>query len=182
MSRLLRLVPVSLDADDLALLDWLGAALARRLPLVPLRGDSLPLDPGWLDAPRGQWSSNQLVDALVDRHPEGTEWTLALTAADLYAPGRDFVFGEATRGGAWAVVSLARLRPERDDDVTLRTRLLAEAIHELGHLAGLDHCPQPRCPMAYAHSLAAVDHKDTDLCSTCRHGVTNALDPIAPAG
>jgi archaemetzincin len=179
--RTLRLLPIGLQAEDLALVGWLGSALAARAGFLPVQEPPLPLERAWLDPARGQCSSNRLVDALVERAGGGAgeEWTLAVTTADLFAPGRDFVFGEAALGGAWAVVSLARLRDPRagDDADLLRARLLVEALHELGHLAGLAHCARPECAMGRAARPEDVDRKGTEFCSDCLATLGSALDP-----
>jgi archaemetzincin len=166
--RTLRLLPLALQAEDLSLVSWLGSALASRTGLLPVQEAPIPLDRAWLDPARGQYSSNRLVDALIARADglAGEEWTLAVTAADLFAPGRDFVFGEAALGGAWAVVSLARLDSPDGRDL-LRPRLLVEALHELGHLAGLSHCDRPACAMARAAHPEHIDRKEPAFCPDC---------------
>lgn len=168
--RVLHLLPLDLQSEDLSLVSWLGSALAARTGLVPVQDSPLPLDRAWMDEASGRCSSNRVVDALVDRaHArQPDEWTLAVTAADLYADGRDFVFGEAALGGAWAVVSLARLRGPDEDPALLPSRLLAESLHEIGHVAGLQHCAHERCAMARASLAEDVDRKDPDFCADCR--------------
>lgn len=170
---MLLLVPMGLGSEHLSLLSWLGTALGAKLRLSPVLGEPLPLRPEWGDGTR-RFSSNALTDALVELHstpdtPLPPYWTLGVTAADLFAPDRPFVFGEATLGGAWAVVSLARLIPDSGDEELLRQRLLKEALHELGHLDGLRHCPTPRCVMRPSASAAEVDHKSARFCHLCRH-------------
>jgi archaemetzincin len=169
--RVLHLLPLGLQTADDPLVSWLGSALARRTGVRAVQDPPLPVDRAWLDPARGQCSSNRVVDALIDRAGgrAGEEWTLALTAADLYAPGRDFVFGEAALGGAWAVVSLARLDGPAagGNPDALRSRLLIESLHELGHLAGLHHCSRPRCAMARAILPEHVDSKDPAFCAEC---------------
>src|SRR5690606_22139537 len=58
-------------------------------------------------------SSVSLIDALMDRPQSrglsGPAWVLGITGYELTAPGRTCIFGEATLGGGWAVVSTARL-------------------------------------------------------------------------
>ena len=53
-------------------------------------------------------------------------------------------------------------------DRLFRERLLKEALHELGHLAGLAHCDDPACLMAQSADVAAVDRKGAALCAPCR--------------
>lgn len=124
-------------------------------------------------APRNAWSdqrlsSNMIVDWLVERFDVSDGfWTLALTEADLLAPGRDFVFGEATLGGAWAVVSSARLGDGQGSGDLLQERLFKESLHEIGHLAGLGHCTRRGCVMCRSSSVAAVDMKSKEFCENC---------------
>jgi archaemetzincin len=181
--RILRLVPLALQAEELAVLHWLGAELSRRGGLLPVQDSSLALDRAWLDADRRQYSSNRVVDALIarsapPRRGEPEEWTLAITAADLFAPGREFVFGEAALGGAWAVLSLARLRDPRcpDDQELVLDRALKEALHELGHLARLTHCRSLRCVMSPSAQPADIDRKDASFCDSCEAALEPALD------
>lgn len=180
--RLLRLVAAGLHADERPLLAWLGAQLAGRLGVATVEDDPLPLERAWVDG-AGRCSSNHLVDALIERDPVGrqglepVDWTLAVTSADLFAPGREFVFGEATLGGAWAAIGLSRMRAADDpEEDTLRRRALTEALHEIGHLAGLEHCAAARCAMAPAADAAALDEKESTYCPACRVAVVIALD------
>lgn len=171
-----QLVPIGPLREGDELLAWLAAELHERLKVPVLRGE--PLEPleEWRDPERGQLNSNQLVDALMARDaPLGSEppdrWLLGLTEADLFAPGRDFVFGEAARGGAWALVGLARLRADLrspDPSALLRRRLLKEAVHELGHVAGLPHCESPQCVMFPSVNIHDTDRKGDSPCPTCQ--------------
>lgn len=113
-------------------------------------------------------SSNTLVDALIDGYPESSQgWILGLTAHDLSAPGRSYVFGEATMGGRWAVVSLARLGAPGPASPRLLDRLCSEALHEIGHLSGLEHCSAPTCVMSVSSAVAAIDAKSAGFCAGC---------------
>jgi archaemetzincin len=127
------------------------------------------------------------VEFLIDRFPQPVspgevEWTLALTGLDLVAPGRPYVFGEATLGGAWAVVGASRLRaPGGPDELEVsRARLLKESLHELGHLASLSHCRRA-CVMAPSAASADIDLKPDDFCSSCRGRFDALVRGIAAA-
>jgi archaemetzincin len=41
-------------------------------------------------------------------------------------------------------------------------------VHELGHVFGLEHCPDPECVMHFSNSLLDTDRKSTSFCSQCR--------------
>jgi archaemetzincin len=79
------------------------------------------------------------------------------------------------RGQYDALRILARLRglkPPADlllavTDADLLRRTLIEAVHELGHLQGLGHCPDRRCVMHFSNCLLDTDRKQPDFCSRC---------------
>ncbi len=97
---------------------------------------------------------------------------LRLLDQDCYAPGLNFVFGQAMAGGRDAVVALPRLRQEfyglPEDEMLFQERAIKEAVHELGHTYGLGHCPNPRCVMHFSNSLADTDIKGATFCEKCR--------------
>lgn len=166
-----RLVPLQPEAPSADLLRRLAEALESHLPGRVTIDPEMPLHPRWRVGESAQLSSTAIVDSLIENFPTGTKdedagWTLGVTSSDLVGGGRSFVFGEAALGGAWAVVSTARLGApgsSRFDE-----RLLKEALHELGHLAGLGHCESKTCLMAPAADLAAVDRRSVSLCVRCR--------------
>jgi archaemetzincin len=80
---------------------------------------------------------------------------------DLFVPGLNFVFGDADRQRGVAVMSFQRVGG--DDDMFVR-RAASEAIHELGHAYGLDHCRNARCVMWFSNTLAETDRKGTSFC------------------
>lgn len=163
----LRLVALAVEPLEEPEVAWLAAELQERLGI---RVDRCR-DEGAGDAYRvhgAQLDADAAVDRLVDGHPvdPSLEWVLALTAADLLGGGRSFVFGSATMGGAWAIVGTARFGARGDP--RYRMRLLRESLHELGHLAGLGHCPDPGCLMAGSATVEEVDRKGDTLCARCR--------------
>ncbi len=85
---------------------------------------------------------------------------------DLTVPGLNFVFGLADPARGAAVISLARLYPEfygqPRDPRRFKERAVKEAVHELGHLLGLGHCPDPACVMSFSNSLADTDRRVRD--------------------
>ncbi len=98
---------------------------------------------------------------------------LGLTEADLYAPGLNYVLGEADMPGNTAIVSLAYLRPTTPGATISRSHLqeraVKVAIHEVGHLFGLVHCREAGCVMQFANSAAMVDAAPRKLCPACQN-------------
>jgi len=134
-----------------------------------------------LQLPRGSWNQHRgqhlatMLLALI--HPPGANGrALGVVDVDIFAPGLNFVFGEADIAGKRALISLQRLRQEfyglpRDENL-FRERALKEAVHELGHTYGLRHCPDPTCVMHFSNSLGDTDLKGWKFCSVCQEKVS----------
>ena len=96
---------------------------------------------------------------------------LALVPYDIFADALNFVFGLGERGGNFAVVSYFRLDPSlgnRKDEKLFRERIVKEAVHEVGHMMGLEHCRNKRCVMTFSPNLLFVDKKTPDFCERCK--------------
>ncbi|MBU3905042.1 MAG: archaemetzincin family Zn-dependent metalloprotease [Nanoarchaeota archaeon] len=98
--------------------------------------------------------------------------TLMITEQDIYFKGLSFVFGLEESDTGCCIISLARLMPEFYDETPnekLATeRLIKEAIHEIGHLKGMDHCGNFKCVMAYSPSVGDMDQKERTFCEKCK--------------
>lgn len=141
--------------------------------------DPLPLREPWYDPRRGQYRGDYALDALVRTCAARPGWTLGIADADLFVPGLTFIFGQATVGGCCGIIGLARLRPgfyglPHDED-QFRRRTLIEAVHELGHVAGLDHCPDPHCVMHFSNTIEDTDRKGPVFCARCECEIRRLL-------
>ncbi|MHA1460340.1 MAG: archaemetzincin family Zn-dependent metalloprotease [Promethearchaeota archaeon] len=69
-----------------------------------------------------------------------------------------------------ALITVTRLREEfygRTKNIALfEQRVVKEAIHELGHTFGLEHC-ENLCVMRFSNSLEDADKKPLDYCDVC---------------
>lgn len=121
------------------------------------------------DKYRGQYDAEVLLGEIAKHSPSISKSLLGVIDVDLYVPGLNFVFGLA--GRYTAIISVTRLRPEfygeRENETLFRERLLKEAIHELGHIFGLHHCPDKLCVMHFSNSLEDTDIKSTGFCRSC---------------
>jgi archaemetzincin len=170
--RHVRIVPVG--AADPGLLRDIAVPVARELG-VSCSVSGEPLDPAFARHPeRHQHHSTALIERLHATPHEGSH-LLGVTDVDLYIPILTFVFGEAELSGCCAVVSYHRLVQERyglpPDRPLLVERLVKEAVHELGHTAGLTHCDDYDCVMAASHAVEWIDLKGAALCEECRYGL-----------
>ncbi len=174
-SLLLILTPQMTDLNVIAMgeiesatLDTLCVGLERLLQVKIAARESAPVHHGAYDAGRRQY----LAAAVLRELPASAQGAvLAVVDVDLYAPGLNFVFGQAEPGSGRAIVSLARLRPQAyghaSNTEVLQRRILTEAVHELGHVFGLGHCANASCAMYFSNSLADTDRKGPGLCDAC---------------
>ena len=121
---------------------------------------------------RGQYLSSKLLTRLKKSGAAKNEKSLGIVDVDLYAPGLNFIFGQAEIISGVAIISLCRLRPDYyespSDESLFLDRAIKEAVHELGHTFGLEHCKNTRCVMHFSNSLADTDWKQAVFCSQCR--------------
>ena len=124
------------------------------------------------DVRRRQYSSTLILRTLVEQPPADAARILAVTEKDLFIPMLSFIFGQAQLNGRVAIISLARLRQEfyelPPNRILLVSRMVKEALHEVGHTFGLIHCLQRSCPMSLSTNVHQVDTKGSNFCSGCR--------------
>jgi len=124
----------------------------------------------FLNPRSGQYYATRILDALETHgHDAGQDRLLGVTDLDLYVPNMNFVFGEARLPGRVAVISTHRLRATTDygGEKLFPSRVVKEAVHELGHTMGLGHCESPSCVMYFSNSLSDTDRKGEDYCESC---------------
>jgi archaemetzincin len=162
---------ISVGSLPPVLLGFLQEGVTRELGAVVRIEGNLPL-PASCPEGAGQYQGEPFLAALAAVGPGRAEMILGVTGVDLTAPGLNFVFGLADPQSRVAVTSLARLYPEfygqPRDPRLFKARAVKEAVHELGHLLGLGHCPDPACVMAFSNSLADTDRKGPGFCQPCR--------------
>ena len=174
--RIVELLPIG-KIDGRLLMD-LGPALADVFH-VPCRILQTRMDPQFAFHPeRQQYHSSEILHKMQNHAANGAWRVLGITSFDLYIPILTFVFGEAQMGGPCAVLSTHRLAEEfyglQPDPELLRTRLIKEAVHELGHTLNLTHCEDYSCAMAPSHAVEWIDLKDAVLCANCHAQVFEA--------
>jgi archaemetzincin len=133
------------------------------------------------DKQRNQWKSNEVLQWLLDKHRSNRATTkiLAICDFDAYSSHLNFVFGEAYLDGSISAIYLPRLRQEfyalKADEYLFHQRIVKEAIHELGHAFGLNHCRNARCVMHFSNSLSDTDIKESQFCNVCKGIIGNYI-------
>jgi archaemetzincin len=124
---------------------------------------------------RNQYLASSILSVLY--LPKSESRLIGVADVDLFAPGLNFVFGQADVSGKRALISLHRLRQELyglpENENLCNNRALKEAVHELGHTYGLGHCPNSKCVMHFSNSLADTDLKGWNFCSACQRKLNN---------
>lgn len=139
---------------------------------APVRADTpLPLPAAAFINDREQYDAEALLDTAAKAAGAPNEVYMIVTDADLAVPARNFVFGLSSELAGVAILSTARLLPEAksswdaaDRERVCERRAISEAVHELGHLFGLEHCHNRHCAMWFSETVGETDRKGTDFC------------------
>lgn len=175
------IIPIGeVEADLIA---WLAEELRAALGCPVTVGEPVPIPKRGYDPYRRQYRGDSMLAAL-GALPIPAGRILGLVDVDCYAPGLNFIFGQAALRGREAFVALPRLRPSfyglPDDPALFRQRVLKEAVHELGHTWGLGHCSDPRCVMHFSNTLHDTDVKGAVFCPRCWHNLPLWTPTSAP--
>jgi len=123
------------------------------------------------DRDREQHHSTLILERLAGVAPFRAIKVLAVTTEDLFIPILTHVFGEAQLGGKACIISTYRLKEGLNPisaHETYLSRVVKEAIHELGHTFQLRHCRNHNCLMHYSRTTRDVDLKSAQLCRYCK--------------
>ena len=104
---------------------------------------------------------------------------------DIYSKNYKFIFGLASRISGIGIISLTRLREsfyrdfgslyrKQETIEDIERRILKEALHELGHTFGLEHCFN-HCIMKFSNSLIDTDNKPKEFCNLCNDKLKSLL-------
>lgn len=152
-------------------LDTLKTRISNRFPSFKVENlDPMPEMGEAYDSYRNQCHSTRIL-AMLEKHVQclNVKRLLGVVAFDLYVPGMNFVFGEARCPGRVAVISTSRLKRDPANEMSLfENRVVKEAVHEIGHMLGLKHCPDSTCVMHFSESLEDTDRKHAGFCRNCQ--------------
>ena len=168
------------------ILEQTAHGLAETFPdtICEVIGDVLAAPEHAYDKKRRQYNSTMIlgdIKAYANHRPEYNR-ILGVIDADIYSTDLNYVFGEAYINGNAALISLWRLKPqyysEEPDTGAYQLRTLKEAVHEVGHTLGLEHCPKSYCVMHFSNSIFEVDKKQSLFCDQCYLNASIAINSI----
>ena len=137
--------------------------------------DIIPLENSEYNIKRSQYNASKILNKINNyAQNERTFRILGIVDKDIFS---NSVFGlamspkkELTTTPVVALISITRLRENFyrrvDNNKLFESRILKEAIHELGHTFNLGHCNK-FCVMQFSNSLADTDEKPSKFCDSC---------------
>lgn len=170
MEKKLYIIPIGeIEAEALA---YLQNNISQIFSIDCQVLNAIAVPPEAYDSRRGQYYSPIILQKILDSAPAAYHRILGVIDVDLYVQGLNFIFGQADLQHGITIISIARLRQEYyglpPDKKLFYLRMLKEAVHELGHTYGLDHCTDFHCVMYFSNSLQDTDRKGVDFCRKCK--------------
>ncbi len=173
-----KILLVSMGKIDVSLLQFLKDNLQQIFEVKVDVASAPPFFERSYNPFRKQYNSSRILEKYTK--PQGYTKVLLIFGNDLYCEGLNFVFGEADISKGVAIISTARLDNRfyglPEDEKLFKLRTLKEAVHELGHLYGLAHCPDPSCVMHFSNTLLDTDRKSFRFCPKCREKLEKKIE------
>lgn len=165
-------VIVPIQPVDLAVIDRVRGPLEEMYQRPTMIASPLPAPKYAFNPTRGQYHSASILKRVQAARIDSWDCAIGIGNMDLFEPETPFIFGEADRSTRSAIISLRRLWPEFSSPEQRRElmqkRLMSEAIHQVGLIRGLAHCPNNRCVMFQSTCVQDTDKKGVSMCANCR--------------
>jgi archaemetzincin len=161
-------------------LKWFFKKYNIKVVILP---DPFPLLDSEYKSKQRQYDASEIKKRLI-KHVKNRNYyrILGVMDRDIFSKFLNFVFGVAdlprNKSFGYAIISVTRLREKfyrRPENIAqFEQRVLKEAIHELGHTFGLEHC-EKLCVMRFSNSLDDTDRKPLNFCEICLEKLNNFL-------
>jgi len=197
MADIINIIPLNnIDKD---ILDFLENNLAKifKRKIHILYRISVPQNS--FDRSRNQYDADKILSYLTEKLTLKNiqDISLAILNIDIFVSALNFVFGLAINFPRICLISTARLNPlfytrrsigpvgksrgtylTKEDKKIFNERTLTEAVHEIGHTLGLDHCTSDKCVMFFSNTLLDTDKKSYNFCTNCLTSLKKVIPPI----
>jgi len=172
-SALLDLIPLG-HIDPLAT-SIIAAHLQAVLGLFTDIQSPHPLPEDAFMSMRNQYDASKIIQTLAADN-KGAPLKIGVTARDISIPILTYVYGESQLGGRIAVISIHRLH--HFDRQLVFQRAAKTAIHEAGHLLGLEHCFEVDCLMRFSKQTDQLDLLPMHFCASCQYEADRRLKKV----
>ncbi|MFH0971328.1 MAG: archaemetzincin family Zn-dependent metalloprotease [Candidatus Micrarchaeota archaeon] len=132
------------------------------------------VEPSCFNHRKHKWDGGKILAQLRGEFRKtraGQFMVLGIFPYDMYVDSLNFVYGLAEKNGNYAIVSAFRLGEgfygKHQNEKLYSQRILKEALHEVGHMMGLEHCKNKKCVMSFSPNILFVDKKGSEFCERC---------------
>lgn len=170
-------------------LDWFYKWLNLKTKILD---EVISLTPTEYNPTKRQYNASKIMKRLIKNYVKEHHYPfLGVLEEDIYTKmddkELDYIFGlghfpfEKPNHAGLALISTARLKESfylhKEDPKLFELRVFKEAIHELGHAFGLEHC-EDYCVMERSKRIEHTDNKPAKYCELCSLKVEEFLEGL----